>query len=176
MHTQRIAARVAARAHVDVAVALASGFLGTLAMTIIMYVLPALGISQVELPIWVARLFVRDAAHAAALGLALHVLVGSAYALLYAFRIEPRLKVRAAYGGLMLGLGLWAFAQAVAVPLLGAIAAAGGTGDGPGFLALNLGASAAVASLLAHLAYGVAVALAYGCHAGAACGDRVQEF
>lgn len=57
----------APQSHADPAVALASGFLGTLAMTTIMYVVPALGIGQVDLPLWVARLFVHHAAQAAAL-------------------------------------------------------------------------------------------------------------
>ncbi|MBA3231434.1 MAG: hypothetical protein H0T05_01315 [Acidobacteria bacterium] len=162
----------APHSHADPAVALASGFLGTLAMTSIMYVVPALGIGQVDLPIWVARLFVNQAAQAAAIGLALHVLLGSVYALLYAFQIEPRLQVRPAAGGLIFGAGLWVFAQALAVPLLGGWTGPTGALDGPGFLALNLGGSAAAASLAAHLAYGATVAIAYGCHDGAACRER----
>lgn len=160
------------RTLIDLPVAMASGFLGTLAMTTIMYVVPAIGIGQVDLPIWVARLFVSSAVHAAAFGLGLHVIVGCLYALLYALQIEPRLAMKPAYGGVMLGAGLWAFAQFVAVPVLGRMATAGGDLDGPGFLALNLGGSAALASLVAHLAYGLTVALVYGCHDGPACAQH----
>lgn len=95
----------------------ASGFLAILAMTTIMYVLPLVGLGQVDLPIWTAGLFLRDPVKAGVLGLALHVFLGFGYAWLFADQIEPRLRVGSAHAGLLFGGALWLFAQMVAVPV-----------------------------------------------------------
>ncbi len=141
----------------------ASGFLATLAMTTIMYVLPLLGLGQVDLPLWVARLFVAQPVKAAALGLAIHLVLGFGYAWLYADQVEPRLRLRPAAAGLVFGTALWVLAQAMAVPLLGWL---GEAQPAPGILAWRLGPGAALASLVAHLAYGGTLGWVYGCHGG----------
>ncbi len=64
----------------DVALTWSSGFLATLAITTTMYVLPAAGLPQVDLPIWVARLFVEDPVQVGAVGLAVHLIAGFAFA------------------------------------------------------------------------------------------------
>lgn len=144
----------------------ASGFLAILAMTTIMYVLPLVDLGQVDLPIWTARLFLRDPVKAGVLGLALHVFLGFGYAWLFADQIEPRLRVGSAHAGLLFGGALWLFAQMVAVPVLGWF---GGAQPSPGFLAIRLGPGAAFASLIAHLAYGGTLGWVYGCHWGGEC-------
>jgi hypothetical protein len=105
----------------DTPIVIASGFLATLAMTTIMYALPALHMGQVDAPLWAARLFVTDAVFAAATGLTIHVFLGFGYAWLFARQIEPRLRTGPMRAGLLYGLALWADAQAVAVPALGAL-------------------------------------------------------
>ncbi len=156
--------------HRDIPLALASGFMGTLAITTIMYVLPVAGLPQVDLPLWVARVFVSDPVQAGALGMLVHLMAGFGYAWLFAEALEPRLTVGPGAGGLMFGLVLWMFAQVIAVPALGALAAlAGRPGVSPGLLSANFGWAAAFASLLAHLAYGGAIGVVYGCHCGARC-------
>lgn len=151
----------------DGAMILASGFLGTLAMTTIMYVLPLFGLGQVDLPLWTARLFVGGTVAAVALGLAIHLLLGFGYAWLFADQVEPRLRVGATRAGLLYGVALWLFAQMVAVPILGEL---GGAQPSPGWFALQLGPGAALASLVAHLAYGGTLGWVYRCH-GEGCGD-----
>lgn len=165
----------------------ASGFLATLVMTTIMFVLPLIGLGeaalplwvarlfgQVDLPLWMARLLTGDPGGAAAFALGLHVFLGFGYAWLFAGQVEPRFNVRPAVAGLLFGLMLWLVAQVIAVPLLGAIASAGGslTGPAPGFLAMGLGPGAAVASLIAHLSYGGTLGFVYGCHCGGTCRGR----
>lgn len=150
----------------DGALILASGFLATLAMTTIMYVLPMLGLGQVDLPLWTARLFVSHPARAGALGLGLHLFLGFGYAWLFADQIESRLRLGAGAAGLLFGGALWLFAQTAAVPLLGMFA---GAEPSPGFLAIRLGPGAALASLIAHLAYGGTLGWVYGCHWGGGC-------
>lgn len=155
----------------DLPVLLASGFLATLAMTTLMYLLPLAGLAQVDLPIWTARLFVADPVGVGAIGLGLHLVLGLAYAWLYAEQVEPRLTFSPAGAGLVFGAALWAFAQFFAVPALGTIAASLSpvAMDSPGLLALRLGPGAAFASLIAHLAYGGTLGVVYGCHSGGRC-------
>lgn len=155
----------------DLPVMLASAFLATLAITTITYVEPWLGLPQVDLPIWVARVFVDDSIVVAALGLAIHALVGLMAAWLYVEFVEPRLVLGPVGAGLVYGVGLWVLAQVVAVPSLGLIANALGRLDAinPGWLSVRLGLGAAVASLVAHLAYGITLGFVYGCRAGAQC-------
>lgn len=155
----------------DMPIVVGSGFLATLAMTTIMYVLPLLGMSQVDPPLWTARLFVSDPPVLMTAALTLHLFVGFAYAWLYANQIEPRLSAGPVRAGLAFGAALWVFAQAIAVPCLGAIADVvhGGGGASPGFFAARLGADSAFASLASHLAYGGVLGFVYGCLARGRC-------
>lgn len=111
----------------DAAMIFASGFLATLAMTSIMYVLPLIGVGQVDLltwttrlfaevdlPTWAARAFADDLRQVAALGVALHLFLGFGYAWLFADQVEPRLQLGPLRAGLLFGGVLWLFAQAVA--------------------------------------------------------------
>lgn len=159
----------------DTPIVVGSGFLATLAMTTIMYVLPLLGMGQVDPPLWTARLFVSDSALLTTAALTLHLFVGFAYAWLYANQIEPRLSAGPVRAGLAFGAALWVFAQAIAVPSLGALAdLLHGGGASPGFFAARLGADSAFASLASHLAYGGVLGFVYGCLARGRClsGDR----
>ncbi|MEW6322288.1 MAG: hypothetical protein AB1635_14510 [Acidobacteriota bacterium] len=155
----------------DTAVAWASGFLAVLAITTVMYLLPAVGLPQVDLSIWVARLFVSDPVRVAAVGLGVHLVVGLGFAWLYVTQVEPRLAAGPGVSGLLYGLALWAFAQSVAVPVLGLL----GPADAalglvrPGFLSWRLGLGAAAASLCAHLSYGFVLGWVYGCRGGGQC-------
>jgi hypothetical protein len=140
-------------------------------MTTIMYVLLALRLGQVDAPLWTARLLITDPVFAAAAGLTIHLFIGFGYAWLFARLVEPRLRSGPMRAGLIYGVTLWAFAQVVAVPALGAIADLlhGSTAASPGLLAARLGAAAAAASLVAHLAYGSVLGFVYGCLFRARC-------
>lgn len=156
----------------DAALTWSSGFLATLAITTVMYLLPAVGLPQVDLPIWVARLFLDDQVQIGAAGLGLHLMVGFAFAWLYVVQVEPRLTLGPGSSGLLYGAGLWLFVQAVAVPSLGAFSGALGQTAGPGPLASHFGLAAAGASLVAHLAYGGVLGYVYGCRGGGRCRQR----
>lgn len=155
----------------DTPIILASGFLATLAMTTIMYVLPLLHLGQVDAPLWTARLFIKDSVLAAAAGLTIHLFLGFGFAWLFARHVEGRLPMGPMRAGLAYGFGLWLFAQVIAVPALGAVAdfVHGSTVASPGWLAARLGAGAAAASLVAHLAYGSVLGFVYGCLFRAHC-------
>lgn len=100
----------------DAAVIVGSGLLGKLVMTTIMYLAPLLGARQVDAPLWIAHLVVSTPMAALGVGLSLHLVVGFAYAWLFARSIEPRLTEHSLRNGLLFGAALWAFAQAIAVP------------------------------------------------------------
>lgn len=155
----------------DMPIVIGSGFLATLAMTTIMYVLPLLGMGQVDTPLWTARLFVSDPPLLMTAALTLHLFVGFAYAWLYANQIEPRLSAGPVRVGLAFGTALWVFAQVIAVPSLGVLAGlvGGSSGASPGFFAARLGANSAFASLASHLAYGGVLGFVYGCLARGRC-------
>jgi hypothetical protein len=130
-----------------------------------------LHLGQVDAPLWIARLFITDPAFAAATGLTIHLFLGFAYAWLFARYVEPRLAIGPMQAGLTYGFALWLFAQAMAVPSLGAVAdfLHGAGASSPGLLAARLGAGAAFASLVAHLAYGSMLGFVYGCLFRARC-------
>lgn len=136
-----------------------------------MYVFPAVGLAQVDLPIYLAYLFVGDALRAAVIGLAVHLLVGLAFAWVYVEWVEPRLAFGPGTSGLIFGVLLWLLAQVVAVPALGWVASLvrDGSVATPGFLSMRLGLGAAVGSLAAHLAYGGTLGFVYGCRGGGRC-------
>src|ERR1700730_16398199 len=109
---------------VDLVLVAAGGFLATLVMTTAMYVLPLLGWGQVDLPSWIVRVFTSNAVTVGEAGVGVHLLVGLFYAWLFARQIEPRLTLAPAQAGVIFGVGLWMFAQAIGVPVLGAMAGA----------------------------------------------------
>lgn len=149
----------------DAAVIVGSGLLGKLVMTTIMYLAPLLGARQVDAPLWIAHLVVSTPMAALGVGLSLHLVVGFAYAWLFARSIEPRLTEHSLRNGLLFGAALWAFAQAIAVPAIGGVAGVIGTVQVPvpGVLSMHLGVDGALVSLAAHLTYGTVVGSVYGC-------------
>jgi uncharacterized membrane protein YagU involved in acid resistance len=150
---------------VDGVLVAASGFLATVLMTTVMFSLPLLGAAQIDLPIWTVRIFTSDAVRVAGFGMLLHLFVGFAYAWVFAEYVEPRLTLTPLVAGLLFGVSLWLFAQAIAVPTLGAIAESAGRAVSPGWFSMHLGVSSALSSLLAHIVYGLALSLVYGHHA-----------
>jgi hypothetical protein len=160
--TSYLAARPAS-IRIDNVLVAASGFLATMVMTTVIYVLPLVGLAQVDLPVWIARVFARNAVVVGETSLVLHLLVGLAFAWLFARHIEPRLRLAPAAKGLLFGACLWLWAQAVAVPALGALATMMHSVEvAPGWVSRRLGLSSAISSLIAHLAYGLALSLVYG--------------
>jgi hypothetical protein len=149
---------------VDAVLVTTSGLIATLVMTTAMYLLPLLGWAQIDLPTWIARVLVTSPPAVAVVGISLHLLIGLTWAWLFTSQIEPRSALTPATTGLAFGVALWAFAQTIAVPLVGAIGHAVHDVDvaAPGWFALRLGAGAAFSSLTAHIAYGVSLSVVYG--------------
>jgi uncharacterized membrane protein YagU involved in acid resistance len=140
------------------------GIVATIVMTTVMYLLPLLGWAQVDLPTWIARIFTTAPVTVGETGVALHLLIGTMWAWVFAMQVEPRLSLTPAATGMVFGVSLWVFAQSIGVPIVGAIGDAvhdGGT-TSPGWFALRLGLGPALSSLVAHVAYGVSLSVVYG--------------
>jgi hypothetical protein len=162
--------------HVDFMLVGAGGFLATLVMTTAMYVLALLGWGQVDLPIWIVRVFTSDPVTVGEVGVGLHLFIGLAYAWMFGYLVEPRLALAPGQAGVMFGIGLWMFAQVIGVPVLGVIAGLfhHGAPVSPGWFAAGLGVSSAVSSLVAHIAYGTALSLVYGQRSAAPDGRPIR--
>jgi hypothetical protein len=70
--------------HIDPVLVFSSGFLATLAITTVMSVLLWFGLAQVDLPIWVSRLFVADPVTVQAVGIGIHLTMGLGFAWVFA--------------------------------------------------------------------------------------------
>jgi hypothetical protein len=151
--------------HIDPALVLSGGFLATLAITTVMSVLLWFGVAQVDLPIWVSRLFVSDPVKVQAVGLGIHLTMGLGFAWVFAL-VEPRLRFSPSRNGLVFGLVLWVIVQAIGVPAMSEVASLirADQSVSVGCLASRLGVGAAAASLVAHVAYGVTLGFVYGRH------------
>jgi len=149
--------------NIDPALVLSSGFLATLAITTVMSVLLWFGVAQVDLPIWVSRLFVSDPVKVQAVGLGIHLTMGLGFAWVFAL-VEPHLRFSPSRNGLVFGLVLWVIVQAIGVPAMSEVASLihADRSVSVGWLASRLGVGAAAASLVAHVAYGVTLGFVYG--------------
>src|SRR5439155_1522369 len=65
------------------------GIVATIVMTTVMYMLPLLGWAQVDLPTWIARIFTTAPVTVGETGVALHLLIGTMWAWVFAMQIEP---------------------------------------------------------------------------------------
>ncbi len=121
--------------------AIAGGLAGTLAMTMMMYlVAPMMGVRMDIAAGLAGMLGVSWGA-----GLVLHFLNGTViFPLIYALVLFRRLKGGPALRGVTWGLGLWLIAQLVVMPMIGA-----------GVFSSKMGGMNAVAaSLMGHIVYG----------------------
>ncbi len=125
--------------------AILAGLIGTVAMTLLVYVAPLMGIPMggpwemlamsLKAPILVGWL--------------LHFLIGVVLAVLYAGAFYAWLPGAPAVRGLLYGIFPWLLAMLVVVPMMG----------GPIFMGA---ASKAFGSLIGHFGYGVVVGAVYG--------------
>jgi hypothetical protein len=157
--------------------ALLSGFLATVAMSMMMAVARTTGMTRMPaMPLVVGSMFTRDRRRAAGLGLVVHYVVmgagvfGSLYALRYVALDDTTWWLGVAFGaahGVVVG--------AVALPMLAKfhprirhqVAPVSDGGDGlwissPGFFGVRWGAMTPMGVVVGHALFGVVSALVYG--------------
>ncbi|MBI2303310.1 MAG: hypothetical protein HYU86_00995 [Chloroflexi bacterium] len=144
--------------------AVVGGFLGTLAMTALLYMGPLMGFPPMDIPALLGTMFVNDMGAAFWLGLVMHFLIGSMFlALVYAYLVAPRLKGPGWLRGALYSLFPWLAMMVMVLPMMNMIHPLISTGSmmGPGFFAANLGPMGAVGALIGHLIYGIVLGAYY---------------
>jgi hypothetical protein len=149
------------------------GLVATAALTVIMTAAQLTGLTRLDLPLVLGTLVVEDPDRARIAGFVIHLAVGQGFALGYAASFALLDAATWWLGGL-LGLLHVAVALTVLVPLLVGIhprmasprAGPGSTAvlEPPGLLALNYGTQTPAVTIVAHVAYGVALGLLLQAH------------
>lgn len=135
---------------------LLAGFAATAAMTASMYLAPMMGMPEMDIATMLGTMFLGSLGAAFWLGMMIHLMMGTLlFPVIYRFALQPG-SGGGTGRGLLFGLILWAAANLMVMPMMGAIhpMVKSGMMPAPGFLMLNLGIMAPVGSLLGHLLYG----------------------
>lgn len=147
--------------------ALAGGFIGTLVLTTALRTANELGFTRLDLPFLLGTAVTHDRARAKAIGYLLHLAAGQLFALIY-YAIFVAADTSGWLLGTLLGL-LHGVVSATALvnillpavhPRMGSTLSAANSSpllEPPGFLMRNYGTGTAIATLLAHIAYGALV-------------------
>jgi hypothetical protein len=147
--------------------ALAGGFIGTLVLTTALRSANELGLTRIDLPFLLGTAVTRHRARAKALGYLMHLVAGELFALAY-FAIFAALDTSGWLLGALFGLlhGIVSATALVSVllpavhPRMGNELTAASSSpllEPPGFLLRNYGRGTAIATLIAHVAYGAIV-------------------
>ena len=127
--------------------AIFAGLAGTVAMTALMLVAPAMGLPPMNIGAMLGSMM----GGSAVLGWIAHFMVGAIPALAFAALFAARLPGPPALRGMAYGVVPWLAAQLVVMPMMGA-------GLFSGSIAAALG------SLIGHLVYGAVLGAVYGAH------------
>ncbi len=133
-----------------------AGFVGTAAMTALMYSAPMMGMPKMDIGTMLGTMFLASPGPAFWLGIMIHLMMGTLlFPALYGFALQPS-GSGGTGRGVALGLALWAAANLMVMPMMGALhpMVKSGMMTAPGFLMLNLGIMAPMGSLIGHLLYG----------------------
>ena len=125
-------------------------------MTALMYMAPAMGMPKMDIATILGTMFLASPGPAFWLGMVIHLMMGSVlFPAIYRFTLQPSSDSGTGRGAL-LGLILWAAANLIVMPMMGAIhpMVKSGMMPAPGLLMLNLGLMAPMGSLIGHLLYG----------------------
>lgn len=146
------------------------GFVATLLLTATLAASQLLGFTRMSLPFILGTMITADRSRAMVIGFAMHLVAGWLFALIYALVFQALCQATwwlGALGGLFHGL----FVLIVLLPLLPEVHPRMATErqgptptrmlQPPAFLALHYGRSTPLATLIAHIAYGVILGAFY---------------
>ena len=144
------------------------GLIATAALTAVMTGAQLAGLTRLDLPLMLGTIVVPDPDRARVAGFLIHLVNGQAFALGYAAVFAARDQATWWAGGLLGGLH-GAVALLVVVPLLPGIhprmaseragLSSGPALEPPGLLGLNYGRETPLVTMLAHVAFGIALGL-----------------
>lgn len=129
--------------------AVVAGLIGTLGMTIVMLMAPAMGMP----PIPIGKMLAAFMHIPVALGWVMHFMIGTAIAIIYVYLFAARLPGKPVVRGLIYSLIPWLMAQVVVNPTMGAGVFASATSAPVLFV---------MGSLVGHLVYGGILGAVYG--------------
>lgn len=142
------------------------GLIATATLTALLILSQLAGLTRLDLPLMLGTIFVADPDRARVTGFFIHLMNGQGFALGYAAVFAVLDKATWWMGGL-LGLLHGAIALLVIVPLLPGVhprmaseragASTAAALEPPGLLALNYGRATPMVTIIAHIAYGVAL-------------------
>jgi uncharacterized membrane protein YagU involved in acid resistance len=146
------------------------GVVATTALTAVMITAQMAGLTRLDLPLVLGTLVTADPDRARVAGFFIHLAVGMGFALGYAAMFDLVLSATWWFGA-MLGLLHVAVALLVLLPLLPGVhprmashragPASTAVLEPPGLRALNYGAQTPAAAIVAHLVYGIVLALLF---------------
>jgi uncharacterized membrane protein YagU involved in acid resistance len=129
--------------------AIVAGLIGTLAMTMVMLMAPALGMP----PMPIGRMLAEFMGVPEALGWIAHFMIGTGLAVAYAFVFSGKLPGNGLVRGALFGLLPWLLSQIMVNPMMGAGVFASNT---PAPMMMVFG------SLMGHVIYGAVAGAVYG--------------
>ena len=129
--------------------AVIAGLIGTLVMTILLFMAPLMGMP----PMPIGKMLAGFMGIPEALGWLAHFMIGTILALIYVFVFVSRLKGKGFVRGAVYGLFPWFVAQIMVNPMMGAGIFAANTSS-PFLMVMG--------SLIGHLVYGAVVGSVYG--------------
>jgi hypothetical protein len=144
------------------------GLIATATLTAVLIGAQLAGLTRLDLPLMLGTLLVADPDRARVAGFFIHLLNGQIFALGYA-AVFAAVGASSWWAGGLLGMLHGAVALLVIVPLLPGVhprmaseragLSSGAALEPPGLLGLNYGRQTPVVTMLAHVAYGVALGL-----------------
>jgi len=129
--------------------ALLAGVLGTIAMTMLTYIAPMMGMPEMNIPQMLSGFM----GVPIVAGWLAHVMIGTVFAVLYAYIFASRIPGSPVVKGVLYGLIPWFLAQVMVNPMMGT-----------GVFALNTPTPMlmVIGSLMGHLVYGAVLGEVYG--------------
>ena len=146
------------------------GFAATILLTSLTVAAQSLGLTRIDIPFIIGTMFTPDRDRAKVIGLAVHLINGWLFAIVYAFFFE-NIHTATWWYGALLGAVQGMFIVAVLLPVLPGIhprMVSDFRGpeptrllEPPGFLAVNYGRSTPLVLLVAHATYGLILGMFY---------------
>lgn len=139
--------------------AIPAGIVAWIVFTIVLYVLPLLGVPKLDLAEMLGGLF---GVNSVAMGWVILFVAGIVFALLYAFWWVRHLPGPGWQRGLVYGIVPWFVMAVIVAPLLPVLNPTMDVKTAPGFFFINLGIVAIFGSLVAFLMWGIVLGVLYG--------------
>lgn len=138
--------------------ALLAGFLGWLALTLVMVMAPLMGVPPMSIPAMLGGMF---GLNSVAFGWVAHLMIGLGLGLIYAYWVQPHLGGAGWVRGLVYSLLPWLVMMVIVAPMLPLVDPMVAAHP-VGLFFADMGIMATMGTLIAHLVYGTVLGAVYG--------------